>query len=104
MLLQIRSVPTVPAIELRGVQGTAESASTDALIPKLIVTAYVNYLDRNYFSAFSGTGTLMMKNTNFLTLLTFLPTFDVSETEYDYKKSETQRSVACHLIESRHLS
>ena len=70
MLLQIRSVPTVPAIELRGVQGTAESASTDAVIPKLLVPAYVNHLDRNYFSAFGGKGKLMMKKINFLTLLT----------------------------------
>ena len=35
MLLQTRSVPTAPVIELSSVQGTAESASTDAVIPKL---------------------------------------------------------------------
>ena len=95
MLLQIRSVPTVPAIEPRGVQGTAESASTDAVTPKLLVAAYVNYFDRYYFSAFGGKRKLMMKNINFLTLLTFVPIFDVAETEFDYKNSEHKADNGC---------
>ena len=95
MLLQIRSVPTVPAIELRGVQGTAVSPSADAGISKLLVAAYVNYLHGNYFSAFGGNGKLVMKNINFLTLLTFVPIFDVAETEYDYKNSEHKADNDC---------
>ena len=72
-----------------------ESASTDAVIPKLLVTAYITHLDTNYFSAFGGKGKLMMKNINFLTLLTFLPTFGVAETENDYKKSEHKAENDC---------